>query len=120
MWTVVVLCMLSAVFDISMPCVVVLIIPHAHFCVTECFSNFPQVGEENVEVHADVNQGSCAVDGRGSVDASASVAVDYADPSVAQGSHDAVPTSRHEDSDVCIEKPLENVGPATSVVASPV
>ena len=62
----------------------------------------------------------CAVDGRGSVDASVSVAVECADPSVAQGSRDAVPTSRHEDSDVGIEKPLENVAPAASVVASPV
>ena len=32
-----------------------------------------------MEVHVDLNQGSCAVDGRGSVDASASVAVDCAD-----------------------------------------
>ena len=94
--------------------------PHAYFCVTVCFLNFPQVGEQNVEVHVDLNQGSCAVDGRGSVDASVSVAVECADPSVAQGSHDAVPTSRHEDSDVGIEKPLENVAPAASVVASPV
>ena len=54
-------------------------------------------------VHVDLNQG--AVDGRASVDASVSVAVECADPSVAQGSHDAVPTSRHEDSDVGIEKP---------------
>ena len=73
-----------------------------------------------MEVHVDLNQVSCAVDGHGSVDASASVVVDCADPSVAQGSHDAVPTSRHEDSDVGIEKPLENVAPAASVVASPV
>ena len=94
--------------------------PHAYFCVTGCFLNFPQVGEQNVEVHVDLNQGSCAVDGRGSVDASVSVAVECADPSVAQGSRDAVPTSRHEDSDVGIEKPLENVAPAASVVASPV
>ena len=94
--------------------------PHAHFCVIVCFLNFPQVGEENVEVHVDLNQGSCAVDGRGSVDASVSVVVDCADPSVAQASHDAVPTSRHQDSDVGIEKPLENVAPAASVVASPV
>ena len=71
-----------------------------------------------MEVHVDLNQGGCAVDGGGSVDASASVAVDCAYPSVAQGSHDAVPTSRHEDSDVGIEKPLENVAPAASVVAS--
>ena len=41
-------------------------------------------------------------------------------PSVAQGSHDVVPTSRHEDSNVGIKKPLENVAPAASVVASPV
>ena len=73
-----------------------------------------------MEVHVDLNLGSCAVDGRGSVDASVSVAVECADPSVAQGSHDAVPTSRHEDSDVGIEKPLENVAPTASVVASPV
>ena len=46
-----------------------------------------------MEVHVDLNQGGCAIDGGGSVDASASVAVDCADPSVAQGSHD-VPTSR--------------------------
>ena len=94
--------------------------PHAYFCVTGCFLNFPQVGEPNVEVHVDLNQGSCAVDGRVSVDASVSVTVECADPSVAQGSHDAVPTSRHEDSDVGIEKPLENVAPAASVVSSPV
>ena len=94
--------------------------PHAYFCVTGCFLNFPQVGEQNVEVHVDLNQGSCAVDGRVSVDASVSVAVECADPSVAQGSHDAVPTSRHEDSDVGIEKPLENVAPDASIVASPV
>ena len=73
-----------------------------------------------MEVHVDLNQGSCAVDGGGSVDASASVAVDCADPSVAQGSRDVVPASRHEDSDVGIEKPLENVAPAINVVASPV
>ena len=73
-----------------------------------------------MEVHVDLNQGSCAVDGGGSVDASTSVAIDCADPSVAEGSHDAVPTSRHEDSDVGIEKPPENVAPAASVVASPV
>ena len=73
-----------------------------------------------MEVHVDLNQGSCVVDGRGSVDASVSVAVECVDRSVAQGSHDAVPTSRHEDSDVGIEKPLENVAPAASVVASPV
>ena len=72
-----------------------------------------------MEVHVDLNQGSCVVDDRASVDASVSVAVECADPSVAQGSHDAVPTSRHEDSDVGIEKPLENVAPAASVVASP-
>ena len=73
-----------------------------------------------MEVHVDLNQGGCAVDGGGSVDASASVAVDCADPSVAQESHDAVSPSRHEDSDFGIEKPLENVVPAVSVVASPV
>ena len=73
-----------------------------------------------MEVHVDLNQGSCDVDGRVSVDASVSVAVECPDPSVAQGSHDAIPTSRHEDSDVGIEKPLENVAPAASVVASPV
>ena len=73
-----------------------------------------------MEVHVDMNQGSYAVDGGGSVDASASVVVDCADPSVAQGSHDVVSPSRHEDSDVGIEKPLENVAPAASVVASPV
>ena len=50
--------------------------PHAHFCVTMCFLNFPQVGEPNVEVHVDLNQGSCAVDGCASVDASVSVAVE--------------------------------------------
>ena len=94
--------------------------PHAYFCVTGCFLNFPQVGEPNVEVHVDLNQGSCAVDGCASVDASVSVAVECADPSVAQGSHDAVPTSRHEDSNVGIEKPPENVAPSASVVASPV
>ena len=53
-----------------------------------------------------------------SVGASASVAVDCADPSVAQESHDVVSPSRHEDSDFGIEKPLENVVPAVSVVAS--
>ena len=73
-----------------------------------------------MEVHVDLNQGGCAVDGGGNVDASASVAVDCADPSVAQGSNDDVPPSRHEDSDVGIEKPLENVATAASVVASPV
>ena len=73
-----------------------------------------------MEVHVDLNQGSCAIDGCASVDASVSIAVECADPSVAQGSHDAVPTSRHEDSDVGIEKLLENVAPAASVVASPV
>ena len=73
-----------------------------------------------MEVHVDLNQGSCVVDGRGSVNASPSVAVDCADPSVAQGSRDVVPASRHEDSDVGIEKPLENVAPAINVVASPV
>ena len=62
-----------------------------------------------MEVQVDLNQGGCAVDGGGNVDASASVAVDCADPSVAQGSNDDVPPSRHEDSDVGIEKPLENV-----------
>ena len=56
----------------------------------------------------------------GSVDASASVAVDCADPSVAQESHDAVSPSRHEDSDFGIEKPLENVVPVVSVAASPI
>jgi len=71
-----------------------------------------------MEVHVDLNQGSCDVDGRVSVDASVSVAVECADPFVAQGSHDAVPTSRHEDSDVGIEKPSENVAPTASVVAS--
>ena len=71
-----------------------------------------------MEVHVDLNRGSCAVDGCASVDASVSVAVECADPSVAQGSHDDVPTSRHEDSDVGIEKLLENVVPAVSVVAS--
>ena len=71
-----------------------------------------------MEVHVDLNRGSCAVDGCASVDASVSVAVECADPSVAQGSHDVVPTSRHEDSDVGIEKPLENVAPAASVVSS--
>ena len=52
-----------------------------------------------MEVHVDLNQGGYAVDGGGSVGASASVAVDCADPSVAQESHDAVSPSRHEDSD---------------------
>ena len=83
-----------------------------------CFLNFPPVGEQNVEVHIDLNQGSCAVDGRGSVDASVSVVVESADPSVAQESHDDVSPSRHEDSDFGIEKLLENVVPAVSVVAS--
>ena len=46
------------------------------------------------------------------------VMFDCADPSVAQESHDAVSPSRHEDSDFGIEKPLENVVPAVSVVAS--
>ena len=49
-----------------------------------CFLIFPQPGEENVEVRIDLNQGSCAVDGGDSVDASASVAVDCADPYAAQ------------------------------------
>ena len=71
-----------------------------------------------MEVHFDLNQGSCAVDGGGSVGASASVAVDLADPYVSQQSHDAVSPSRLEDSDFGIEKPLENVIPAVSVVAS--
>ena len=44
-----------------------------------------------MEVHVDLNQGSCAVDGHGSVDASVSVAVECADPFVAQGSHDLFP-----------------------------
>ena len=69
-----------------------------------------------MEVHVDLNQGSCAVDGRGSVDASVSVAVECADPSVAQGCHHAIPTSRHEDCDVGIEKPLENVAPAAMLL----
>ena len=60
--------------------------PCAHFCVIMCVLIFPQPGEENVEVHVDLNQGSCAVDGGGSVGASASVAVDGADPSVARES----------------------------------
>ena len=34
-----------------------------------------------MEVHVDLNQGICAIDGRGSVDASVSVAVECADPS---------------------------------------
>ena len=71
-----------------------------------------------MEVHIDLNQGGCAVDGGGSVGASASVVVDLADPSVAQQSHDVVSPSRHEDSDFGIEKPLENVVPAVSVVSS--
>ena len=119
MWTAVVLRMLSAVFDISDMCVVVLIIPTL-ICVIVSFLNFSQPGDENIEVHVDVNQGDCAVAGGGSVDASALVAVDYADPSIAQESHHAVSPSRHEDSDFGIEKPLENVVPAVSVVASPV
>ena len=73
-----------------------------------------------MEVHVDLNQGGCAVDGGGSVGASASVAVDCAEPSVAQESHDVVSPGRHEDSDFGIEKLLENVVPAVSVVASPV
>ena len=56
MWTVVVLRMLSAVFDISVLCVVVLIIPML-ICVIVCFLIFPQPGEENIEVHVDLNQG---------------------------------------------------------------
>ena len=43
-----------------------------------------------------------------------------AEPSVAQESHDIVSPSRHEDPDVGIEKPLENVVPAGRVAASPV
>ena len=39
-----------------------------------------------MEVHVDLNQGSCAIDGRVSVDASVSVAIDSADPSIAQES----------------------------------
>ena len=90
-----------------------LIIPTL-ICVIVSFLNFSQPGEENVEVHVDLNQGGC------DVDASPSVAVDGADPSVAQESHDVVSPSRHEDSDFGIEKPLENVVPAVSVAASPV
>ena len=37
-----------------------------------------------------------------------------------QESHDVVSPNRHEDSDFCIEKPLENVVPAGRVAASPV
>ena len=55
-WTAVVQRMLLAVFDISVMCVVVLIIPTL-ICVIVCFLNFPQPGEENVEVHVDLNQG---------------------------------------------------------------
>ena len=43
------------------------------------FLNFSQPGDENIEVHVDQNQGDYVVDGGGSVDASASVAVDCAD-----------------------------------------
>jgi len=64
-----------------------------------------------VEVHVDLNQGGCDVDGGGSVGASASVAQEY---------HDALSPSRHEDFNFVTEKPLENVVPAVSVVASPV
>ena len=54
-WTAVVQRMLLAVFDISVMCVVVLIIPTL-ICVIVSFLNFSQPGEENVEVHVDLSQ----------------------------------------------------------------
>ena len=120
MWTAVVLRMLSALFDISDLCVVVLIIPMLICVIVYFFLNFSQPGDENVEVHVDVNQGDCVVAGGGSVDASVSVVVDSAEPSVPQESHDVVSPSWHKDSDFGIEKPLENVVPTGRVTASPI
>ncbi|KAI5011781.1 hypothetical protein ZWY2020_013918 [Hordeum vulgare] len=83
--------------------------------------------DENVEVrqligvvHVDVKQGGCVVAGGDDVNASLSVAVDSAEPSLAQESQHAVAPSQHEDADVLIEKPLENDVPADSVAGSPI
>ncbi|KAE8815827.1 60S ribosomal protein L35a-3 [Hordeum vulgare] len=54
------------------------------------------------------------------VNASVSVVLDSAEPSLAQESNHVVAPIQHEDADVDIEKPLENDVPPDSVVGSPV
>ncbi|KAI5013084.1 hypothetical protein ZWY2020_028038 [Hordeum vulgare] len=81
--------------------------------------------DENVEVrqlfgvvHVDAKQGGCVVARGDDVNASLSVVVDSAEPSLSQESLHAIAPSQHEDADVDIEKQVENCVPVDSVVGS--
>ncbi|KAI5012569.1 hypothetical protein ZWY2020_024835 [Hordeum vulgare] len=71
-------------------------------------------------VHVDVKLEGCAVGGGNGVNASVSVSVESAKPSLGQESLHAVAPSEHEDADFDFENPLENDVLVDSVAGSPV